>query len=157
VISNLDILRRANVSCAAFKGRPNIYITKADQLLGAHNALTTFRSTYRDDEDRLPYTTWEAHHIVEYQDLGRLGISSQFPERKDQLCVLLPYAAHRKRIKILQSRNPSSYSVTAPELMSAYREAYDLVGDYTGGGKRAIKDELLAIVDAVFRLASLTI
>jgi hypothetical protein len=86
--------------------------------------------------------------------LIRLGLANEFPRYEEQLCVLLPRSAHVDRINnILRNRNPTQFSATAGELLSAYREAYELVGNYSGGGESRVKSELLAIVQATFRLA----
>ena len=98
---------------------------------------------------------WEVHHVVEHQDLERLGIASQFPVYEQQLSVILSHSAHVDRINnILRNRNPSRYSATANDLLSAYQEAYELIGNYTGSGEALIRKELLGIVHAAFRLAN---
>ena len=58
--------------------------------------------------------------MVEDQDLDRLGVAQQFPVYKQQLCVILPRAAHVNRINnILRNRNPTRYSATANSRLSA--------------------------------------
>jgi hypothetical protein len=37
-------------------------------------------------------------------------------------------------------------------LLGAYKAAYDLVGDYCGGGEKKIRQELVSIVEASLRL-----
>jgi hypothetical protein len=153
MISNLQILNAAFVRYSLFEGRPEIYVSEGNQLLGSYSRLKLFGAGYRTRAGQVPYRAWEAHHVVERQDLERLGIASQFPVYEEQLCVLLPREGHINRINnILRNRNPSRYSATAEELLSAYREAYRLVGNYSGGGEPLIKSELLAIVQAVLRL-----
>jgi len=41
--------------------------------------------------------------------------------------------------------------VSPLQLLNAYSDAYELIGDYCGGGERLIKHELLEIVRATFR------
>jgi hypothetical protein len=155
MITNKQILDSTSISASPFEGRAEIWVTRGHQLFGDYSALKTFRSSYRKKNSaEVPYMGWEAHHIVEKQDLERLGVASRFPDPEHQLCVLLPREAHVGRINnMLRNRNPSRYSATAEELLSAYREAYDLVGDYSGAGAPLIKSELLGVVQAVVRLA----
>jgi len=40
-------------------------------------------------------------------------------------------------------------------LLEAYRSAYDLIGDYCGGGEKLIRHELVEIVKAIFRKAGI--
>ena len=102
------------------------------------------------------YFGWDAHHIVEAQDLARLGVQQRFPPYEHQVCVLLPKTAHAKRINsIFRAQNPTNLQVTANDLKCAYRDAYWLIGDYCGGGEGAIRDELVNVVLAMFRSASL--
>jgi hypothetical protein len=154
MISNSIILNSASISHAPFEGRTEIHLSKGLQLFGSYSALTRFRDGYGPSDGQKPYMGWEVHHIVEDQDLSRLGVAFQFPTYVNQLCVLLPRSAHVHRINnILRHRNPTRFSATALELLSAYREAYGLVGNYSGGGETLIKSELLNIVQASFRLA----
>src|SRR3954452_5537232 len=108
MITNRQILDSASISSAPFEGRAEIWLTKGNQLFGGYSALKTFRSTYRKKISmQLPYIGWEAHHIVEKQDLDRLGIVSHFQNPEHQLCVLLPREAHVERINnMLRNRNP---------------------------------------------------
>lgn len=145
-----QILAEARISYETYVSwRPGgVYMSSALQLLGAYSDLRRFQGSNRS------YFGWEAHHIVETKDLERLGVQAKFPEREGQLCVLLPYAAHQKRINsILRAQNPSGMVVDFTTLKAAYADAYALMGDYCGGGERAIRQELLAIVDAIFRIA----
>lgn len=127
-----------------------VVVTTANQLLGSYADLKRFQRADSSGE----YRGWQAHHIVEEQDLGRLGIAHLFPARDDQLCVLLPERAHIGRTNsILRRQNPIGMRVTVAELKSAYRLAYSMIGNYCGGGEAPIRMELMAIVDAIFRLA----
>lgn len=144
-----QILTEARIGHEPFSaGRPGVYLSAALQLVGSYADLKRFQAAHRD------YFRWEAHHVVEAQDIVRLGVQSKFPERDAQLCVLLPKQAHRNRINsLLRHENPAGITVDFPSLKAAYAEAYALVGNYCGGGERAIRQELLAIVDAIFRMA----
>lgn len=143
-----QILKSAGIRYQDYSQAPRqgIFLTAANQLIGSYNDLTRFSASRR------AYAGWEAHHIVEAQDLDRLGIAQQFPAHKDQICVLIPRAAHRKRINsILRHSNPAAMIVNAFFLEEAYKDAYSLVGNYCGGGEKAIRSELLSIVSAIFR------
>jgi hypothetical protein len=146
------LLATAGVRYEKFAGWPSggVFLTAANQLLGTFSDLKRFQSVDRD------YFGWHAHHIVEAQDLERLGVAHHFPAREQQLCVLLPERAHVGRINsVLRRQNPANIRVTANELRRAYADAYALVGDYCGGGQGAIRQELLALVNATFRAAGL--
>jgi hypothetical protein len=147
-----QLLAAAGVRSRKFAEWPtgNILLTAANQLIGSYAELRRFQTS------RPVYLGWQAHHIVETQDLERLGVASRFPGRDDQICVLLPERAHIGRINsILRNQNPSSMKVTASDLRRAYGDAYSMMGDYCGGGEAAIRRELMAIVEAVFRDAGL--
>ncbi len=149
------ILSAAGIAFSPFEKFSEIFCSKGNQLFGAYAALSSFRNSYRSGPGLPPYFGWEVHHVVEDQDLARLGITAQFPPYQQQLCVILPRAAHVARINnILRNRNPSRYSASAIELLGAYKEAYELVGNYSGGGEALIRRELLDIVRTVFRLAN---
>ncbi len=122
-----------------------IFLTAAQQLIGTYADLRRFRQASID------YAGWEAHHIVEAQDLERLSVQQRFPPYEQQICVLLPKAAHTKRINsVLRKENPSHLQAAADDLKAAYRDAYWLMGDYCGGGERRIREELVKIADTVF-------
>jgi hypothetical protein len=130
--------------------RGGVYITAANQLVGTYDNLKSFQRLSKE------YSGWEAHHVVEKDDLDRLGVGSLFPAGGDQICVLIPERAHRGRINtILPRENPRRWSATAEELLEAYRSAYDLIGDYCGGGEKFIRHELVEIVKAIFRRAGI--
>ena len=155
MFNTATILSAAGVNCAPFRSFSGVFCSKANQLFGTYSALSLLRSSYRLGPGPPPYSDWEVHHVVEDQDLARLGIAGQFPPYQQQLCVILPRAAHVARINnILRNRNPSLYSATAGELLAGYKEAYELIGNYSGGGEALIRRELLDIVRAVFRLAN---
>jgi len=123
-----------------------VFLTGANQLIGSYSDLRQFQQSDHN------YFSWHAHHIVESQDLDRLGVSQSGPPREHQICVLLPERAHIGRINsILRAQNPIGMSATASDLRRAYRDAYALLGDYCGGGEVEIRRELIAIVEAVFK------
>ncbi|MDG4552786.1 MAG: hypothetical protein P9E24_00855 [Candidatus Competibacter sp.] len=125
-----------------------IVLTAANQLIGTYSDLRGFQQSSSQ------YSGWDAHHIVEAQDLERLGVQQRFPPYEQQICVLLPKTAHAKRINsVLRKENPSHLQATADELKAAYRDAYWLMGDYCGGGERRVREELVKIADTVFRWA----
>jgi hypothetical protein len=145
-----EILLTAGVKYSVYTGWPagNIYVTDANQLIGTWKDLDAYRkwdSKYGGD--------WQAHHVVEDDDLDRLGVRNHAAAYEDQLCVLLPKGAHEKRINsILRRENPTMYQATGRELRRAYREAYSMIGDYClEGGEAKIRKELMAIVDAEFQ------
>jgi hypothetical protein len=143
-----DVLLAAGVKFSVYTGYPfgNIYLSGANQLIGSYNNLKAFRK-YDN-----AYKGWDVHHVVEDDDLQRLGVRAHAPAYPDQLCVLIPKQAHAGRINsILRRENPTRYEATGRELRRAYREAYAMMGDYCGGGEVNIRKELLAIVDAEFQ------
>ena len=147
-----EILISASIRFETMPGRPGIYLTAANQLIGEYGVVRRLKTL-----DRV-YNGWEAHHVVEKQDLDQLGVSKKAPPAKSQLSVLLPRAAHVERINnVLRNRNPSRYTASGDELLSAYQEAYSLVGDYSGRGAQNIKNELVAIVKATFRQLGVSI
>lgn len=123
-----------------------VFLTAANQLVGAYSDLGKFQ---RSDQN---YFGWQKHHIVESQDLERLGLLHVVAPRDQQICVLIPERAHVRRINsVLRSQNPVGVQVTGAQLRRAYRDAYALMGDYCGGGEAQVRRELVAIVDAIFR------
>jgi hypothetical protein len=127
-----------------------VFLSAGNQLMGTYSDLQRFRPSSPD------YFRWDAHHIVEAQDLDRLGLQDRFPPFARQVCVLLPNTAHSRRLNsVFRRQNPSGLQVTVTDLKHAYREAYWLLGDYSGGGERLIRDELVNVVLAVFRSTGL--
>lgn len=144
-----QILQSAGIPSQDYPQARNqgVFLTPANQLVGAYQDLIRFRATHFD------YAGWEAHHIVEARDLSRLGIAHRFPVYEQQICVLLPKAAHAGRINsILNHQNPAGMVVNKQFLKHAYLDAYATVGNYCGSGERPIRDELMAIVSALFRI-----
>ena len=127
-----------------------IWLTSGNQLVSSYHALKRFATV----DTR--YIGWHAHHVVEAQDLERLGVAARFPPYQDQLTVLLPRAAHIKRINsVLRNQAPMQAVMPIADLLTAYASAYALMGNYSGGGEQRIKAELLAIARATFHRAGL--
>jgi hypothetical protein len=127
-----------------------IWLTSANQLMSSYGALTRFA---RID---VHYSGWHAHHVVEAQDLERLGVAARFPQYGEQLTVLLPQAAHIKRINsVLRNQAPMHTVMASEDLLTAYASAYSLMGNYSGGGEQKIRAELMAIARAIFQRAGL--
>ena len=145
-----QLLMAASVRHEPYAKAPGgrIFLTAANQLIGTYTDLLRFK------QSNSQYFGWEAHHIVEAQDLERLSVQQRFPPYEQQICVLLPKTAHAKRINsILRKENPSHLQAVADDLKAAYRDAYWLMGDYCGGGERRVREELVSIADTVFRWA----
>jgi hypothetical protein len=127
-----------------------IWLTSANQLMSSYSALSRFATVDHH------YAGWHAHHVVEAQDLERLGVAGKFPMYSEQLTVLLPQAAHIKRINsALRLEAPMHASMPAGDLLTAYASAYSLMGNYCGGGEQRVQEELMAIARAIFRWANL--
>ncbi|HEY3625326.1 MAG TPA: hypothetical protein VGL00_03545 [Terracidiphilus sp.] len=127
-----------------------IWLTSGNQLLSSYSALSRFATVDRN------YRGWHAHHVVEAQDLERLGISAKFPVYEEQLTVLVPQAAHIQRINsVLRNQAPKYAAMPSADLLAAYAAAYALMGNYCGGGEQRIQSELMAIARAIFRWAGL--
>ena len=127
-----------------------IWLTSANQLMASYSALTRFATVDKN------YRGWHAHHVVEVQDLERLGVAGKFPPYQEQLTVLLPQAAHIKRVNsVLRNQAPMHAVMATSDLLTAYASAYSLMGNYSGGGEQKIRAELLAIATAIFHRAGL--
>lgn len=125
-----------------------IWLTSGNQLMSSHSALSRFATVDRH------YRGWHAHHVVEAQDLERLGMAAKFPAYEHQLTVLLPQAAHIQRVNsLLRNQAPQHAVIPAAELLTAYAAAYALMGNYCGGGEQRIRAELMAMVRAILRHA----
>jgi hypothetical protein len=127
-----------------------IWLTSGNQLLSSYAALSRFATV--DPH----YRGWHAHHVVEAQDLERLGIAARFPRYEEQLTVLLPQAAHTRRVNsVLRNQAPQHAVMPAADLLAAYAAAYALMGNYCGGGEQRIRAELMAMARAIVKYAGL--
>jgi len=127
-----------------------IWLTAGNQLMASYTALSRFAKIDHH------YAGWHAHHIVEFQDLERLGVAGKFPPYSEQITVLLPQAAHIQRVNsVLRNQAPMSAVLPAPDLLAAYAAADALMGNYCGGGEQRIQAELMAIARAIFHRAAL--
>ena len=125
-----------------------IWLTAGNQLLSSFAALARFATVDRH------YRGWHAHHVVEAQDLERLGVAGRFPEYEKQLTVLLPQAAHIQRVNsVLRNQAPQYAVMPAADLLAAYAAAYALIGNYCGGGEQRVREELMALARATLKHA----
>jgi hypothetical protein len=147
-----DLLKESRVRYREYRGHsPSpIWLTSANQLMASYRVLTRFATIDKH------YAGWHAHHVVEAQDLERLGAASRFPPYQEQLTVLLPQAAHIRRINsVMRNQAPMGVVMPANDLLVAYASAYSLMGNYSGGGEHKIMAELMAIARAIFKRAGL--
>jgi hypothetical protein len=127
-----------------------IWLTSGNQLMSSHKGLSRFATV--DPH----YRGWHAHHVVEAQDLERLGVGAKFPAYEEQLTVLLPHAAHIRRVNsVLRNQAPKYAVMPIADLLAAYAGAYALMGNYCGGGEQRIQGELMAVARAILRWAGL--
>jgi hypothetical protein len=127
-----------------------IWLTPANQLMASCTALTRFALISRH------YTGWHAHHVVDAQDLERLGVVDRFPRYEEQLTVLLPQAAHTVLLNsVRRNQAPMNPLMTMGDLLIMYAPAYALMDNYSGGGEQNIRAELMAIARAILRRAGL--
>ena len=127
-----------------------IWLTSGNQLLSSYRALSRFATVDRH------CSGWHAHHVLEAQDLERLGVAEKFPAYEQQVTVLLPHAAHIRRLNsVLRNQAPRYAVMTADELMATYTAAYALMGNYCGGGEQRVRGELMAVARAILRFAGL--
>jgi hypothetical protein len=109
-----EVLLTVGVKFHAYpKGPPATY---TNQLIGTFKNLGQFREWDSN------YKGWHRHHVVEVDDLQRLGVAINAPPYDDQLCVLLPERAHVGRINAILRREspPSASSANACETVRAY-------------------------------------
>ncbi|WP_263382256.1 hypothetical protein [Granulicella arctica] len=140
----------------------DVYLTDAGQLVGPYSRMLSRRRNFLDKIDAAsganagPYNSWECHHVVERQDLERLSINGKVPTYSRQICVLLPSHGHSSRVSgVLRGEIPVGDLVTIDDVLPAYSSAYEILGNYSGGGDKNIQRELEAIVNAVLHLAGL--
>ena len=142
------ILKRAALKYEHYEqaGQLPVYLSRGLQLFGGYKTLGQFRSSDKH------YHGWQAHHVFETQDLGRMHISQLAPGVDDQLCVLLPERAHIGRINsVLRRQAPLGCVMSPRDLLRAYEDAYELVDDYCGSGALTVKRELVAVVQATLK------
>jgi len=142
-----SLLRSCGIKHKVFwsSGNSVVYISNANQLFSEKRFFdsSVFRNTFREE-----YKGWEAHHIVEDQDLIRLGIDHRFPPYEKQTCVLLPPGGHRGRINArLRTLLPIGIHIMNDDVLESYSDAYSTLGNYCGSSESAIYDELMAIVE----------
>jgi hypothetical protein len=146
------LLKEARVHYRAYRchSPSPIWLTSANQLMASYEVLTRFATIDKH------YAGWHAHHVVEARDLERLGAASAFPACQEQLTVLLPQAAHIKRINgVMRNQAPMGAVMPANTMLISYASAYSLMGNYSGGGEHKIMAELMAIARAIFKRAGL--
>jgi hypothetical protein len=146
VYSITEILAAAGVANTAWsKGGASARLTAANQLIG------TYADLLKVVAGNSEYRGWEVHHILEALDVDRLNLGSFSPAYERQICVLIPATAHHRINSILRRANPTNLTASVTELESAYRDAYNLVGNYCGSSEAAIAKELFDIFKAVAR------
>jgi hypothetical protein len=149
VVSKL--LTKAGVKHEIYLPEYTIYISDAGQLFATKRYFDN--SSFKKQKG---YVGWEANHIVDYNDLEKLGWASKFPSYEDQTCVLLPAAAHRGRFNsVLQSPGRGGLGtgtlISPEDIISGYAQAYDNIGDYCGGGAARCKAELMSVVRTIVK------
>ncbi len=143
-----ELLYKAKVAYVTWSADTNILLTGGNQLVGRYSSFKRFRKS------NTAYRGWHAHHVVEDNDIHRLGLTAAFPKYEDQVCVLLPAAAHVSRVNSVLPRVSSRDSkILAEEIRGDYRITYSMIGNYCGGSEAKIQKELMSIVDATLKLA----
>lgn len=139
-----QLLSKAGIRFQKFPYGPagGVFLTAANQLAGSYTDLQRLRAASRD------YLQWQPLPVVDPRDLERLGAARVWLPPEQQACVLLP-----ERAQLLLRRPPAAGPATPDEVRRAYGDAYARLGNYCGGGVAAIRQELLAIAGAAFRLA----
>lgn len=126
-----------------------IWLTSGNQLISSYSALSRFATVDRH------YRGWQAHHVVEANDVERFGIAAKLPPYEQQLTVLLPLTAHIQRKNTSFRNQAPPQAERAGDLLRSYAAAFALMGNYCGGGEERIRAELMAVVRAVLRYAGL--
>lgn len=141
------ILAAAGVANTAFtKEGVTVRLTSNNQLIGTYSDLEKFRKANYGN-----YEGWDAHHILEDQDVLRLGLARFSPANSQMICVLIPNGQHKGINRDLRKWNPPRDIPTAADLELAYKEAYrDNLDNYCGAdSETALRQELLKILHAV--------
>lgn len=146
-----NLLKNAAVGPVAFwtGGKYTVYISDAGQLFATKICFDN--SKFKKDNG---YSGWHANHVIDNNHIKLLGWSHKFPPYEEQVCVLLPMEAHAKRFNsVVQSHGAGGLGVDlaiSPEdVLLGYNEAYDLIGNYCGGGAARCKREMLAVVKVI--------
>ncbi len=148
MITVTDILDKSAVNYEPFDqvGGLPVFLTAGNQLIAAYKFFEAVKQSVKG------YRGWHAHHVFETQDLERMHVTTIAPVRDDQLCVLLPERAHIGRINSVLRRQAPKGAVLSPRaLLDAYKEAYDLMGDYCGGGELIVRRELVSLVEGTLK------
>jgi hypothetical protein len=148
----IKVLKAARVQAERHDGwqRGDIFVTrKGRQIVGTLHELDRFRRTVSDFKD------WRPEPVIDAKNLQMLGAKRGMPSKKNQIAVLVPKAAHLRKVNSAFDRRmaQSSGEPTSREVRKAFATALGKVGDYNGGGKGIIRKELAAIADAVMRQA----
>ena len=156
MISCEEILRKSEVveSLTPWEvvGPYKIYLTKNDQIVGTYSALRQFRQKHNDLYGKKgSIDPWEAHHILELNQLSNLMIRDKFPNKNDCLCVLIPKPAHSRINSRLISLTRKFTGIRF--ILDGYRDAHNMIGNYNGAGESKIKKELDSIVEISLQLA----
>jgi hypothetical protein len=145
-----QLLQRTSITHEVFwqEREKIVFMSAANQLFSTKAMFgAAFRRAFP------VYERWEAHHILEFQDCQRLGLESRLPPYEDQICVLLPRAAHRERINgLLRHLLPVGSDFPRSAILPTYDLAYHMLGDYCGGGQVAIAQELNLIVKQLIKM-----
>jgi hypothetical protein len=147
-----SILRESRVRYREYRcNSPSpIWLTAGNQLMASYSALSRFATVDRH------YRGWHPRHVVEAQDLARLGVDGRYPAYEQQLAVLLPQAAHTQRVNsVWRKPAPKHAAIAAADMLAAYAAAYALMGNYSGGGEQRIREELMALARAILKYAGL--
>ena len=133
-------------------GPYKVYLTKSDQIVGTYSALRQFRQKHNDLYGKKgSIDPWEAHHILELNQLSNLRISHKFPGKNDCLCVLIPKPAHGRINSRLISFARKFIGIRS--ILEGYHDAHETIGNYNGTGESEIKKELDSIVETSLKLA----
>jgi hypothetical protein len=133
-------------------GTHRIFLSRHNQILGSYVGLRQFRNTHYGEYGKNDSQhSWEAHHILELNQLITFNIREKFPSDDDCLCVLIPKMAH---IRI--NKDFSSYTRKFTDMsfvLQGYKDAYSNLGNYTGSGESEIRQELYKLVEVSLKLA----
>src|SRR5688500_9517090 len=103
-----------------------VIITPANQLIASYRDLNTGRPGDGS------YAGWQAHHVLEHNHLSLLNVDERFPIYPLQTCVLIPKEAHERINSVFRRSVPEGMLLRPADLLDAYADAYQLIGDYSG-------------------------